>query len=823
MPVRQTVVQPLGLVITPNTYGQYPAGALQIARNVVIRAPGEVWASPAFSAAVPTFGAVSDVLRKLFTVDNGKVFAWTRTAGLVWTVSQNANACTLPTIAVPTGLFSDTGSIFPVRIRERMLSNTLTCGVFVCDKMDPLNAADRTQRSAGMPQPSLNLLAFSGGTIPNQVAVGYSSLIKRSFAEDYTVVSVPSPVYSIYNSAGFDIDVQCTVRWSATAGILAGDIVEVYRTDGINSTSIDVDPGETLKLVHTRTLSAGDIAAGFYTFLDTAICQAPLYQTAGRELYTNPGQETALGANRQPNICGAMAKFKGFSFFGDITERPRWTFTVPAGVGRNDVPPAPVNAWFHLNGLGIHAGVGTVTLASPVITAVPAADIVGVKIGQVWAGSTGVFAAGTSVIAVGAATITMSANALAGGATFALSDRILLDGNPINFGSYSLLLGAASNAPFIPNYEFTIDNKVSLNSLVYSTGITVTIEPVRPNQATMTVAATNGQNYQEPVPEYTGVAKTFTRKRTPQLLQWSKDSEPEHVPPGNETNVGAGTIVAMCATKNALWIFCTDGLYRLSGDAPPWRVDLVDPSCTLVAPQAFTQIRDVIYAYTNYGIVAITDGGINELTSQLLQELFPGPAYSANPLVVLERNELDDELLVTLGTNILYVYSTKQKAWTQLSSTGSQPETTDITALAFQRTPSSGQAVLLVGTSTPGVVPRYFAWNPPSATYLETEVRFQPWYGDDPLSMKQFIDRTFIFDPLDANKSVTSTERSISAGSGTLVSHNSDSYLTVGVPRTYAIAQSQAPGFDMNSSSTQYKFRGLSLRFVTTSDQAWRR
>lgn len=822
MAIRQTVVQPLGLVLTPNTYGQYPAGALEVARNVVIRAPGEIWAAPSFSAAVPTYGAVSDVLRKLFPVDNGKVFAWTRTAGLVWTISQNGNACPYPSIANTTGLFSDTGQIFPVRIRERMLTNTLTCGVFVSDYMDPTSAGEREQRCAGMPQPSMDLSAQSGGTIPDDVAVGYAAVTKRAFSEEYTIVSVPSPVYSLYNSTGVDIDVEVAVRWSATGGVQVGDIIEVYRTDGIESTSSDVDPGETLKLVHTRTLTAGDIATGSYTFLDTAICQAPLYTTSGRELYTNPGQETALGANRQPNICGAMAKFKGFAFFGDITERPRWTFTVPAGVARNDIPPSPANAWFRLNGLGIHAGAGTTSIGSPTITGVPAADIIGVKIGQVWAGSAGVFAANSTVVNVGATTITMSTNALSVSATFQVADRILLDGNPLNFGSYSLLLGAAANAPYIPNYELTIDNKVSLNSLVYSTGITVTIEPVRPNQATMTVAATNGQNYQEPVPEYTATAQTFTRKRTPQLLQWSKDSQPEHVPPGNETNVGAGTIVAMVPTKNALWIFASDGLYRLSGDAPPWRIDLVDPSCVLVAPQAFTQIRDVIYAYTNYGIVAISDGGINELTSQLLQETFPGPPYSGTPTVILERNEVDDELLVSLGTDILYVYNIKQKAWTQLSGAG-QSATTDITALAFQRTPASGQSLVLVGTSTPSAVPRYFVWNDANlASFLETEVVYQPWYGDDPLTMKQFIDRTLIFDPGDFGMMLDVTERGLAAGSGPLVFHNSDSYLTVGVPRAYAIAQSQRPGFNVLAQVFQYKFRGISLRFVPTSNQAWR-
>lgn len=817
--VRQTVVQPLGLINTPNTYGQYPAGALSVAQNIVMRAPGEVWQSPGFGTQVATFGAASDVLRKAFPLDAGKVFAWTRTGAGVWTVSESGNAAALPSIANTTNLFSNTGQITPVRMRERMLSNTATCGVFVSDSMNPTVAADRTQRSAGMPQPimTIGVTTTNAGTIPSAISVGYALLLKRVFSDGYEVVSVPSPVQTIYNTTGGLMDPLITAKWPVNGGVLENDVVEFYRTDGLAGGTAESDPGETLKLVGIRKLTAADIIAGSYVLRDVAVIQAPLYYTSGRELYTNPGQETSLQANRQPNICTTMAPFKGFLFNGNITERPSWTFSVPGGTGDTAIA-AQDTVYFRTNGIGSRRGVSTITAGSAVITAVSATQILGVKIGQRWRGSTLIWPTGTAVINVGVNTITMASNALINQTDWALADVVQIDGVDITFNSLAGFVTAFAVTP--APYELTVDTSINL-STSFVTNFTFTVEPSRPQQSTITVRATNGANYREPIPEFTATVATFSRKTTPNLLQWSKDSEPEHVPPSNETTVGAGTILSMSATKNALWIFCTDGLYRLSGDAPPWRLDLVDPSCIIVAPQALTQLRDTVFAYTNYGIAAITDVGIAEVTSQLLQETFPGPAYSATPTVILERNELDDEIVVSLGTNILYVFNTKQKAWTYLSATPSST-TADITALAFQRTPASGAAVLLVGTSTSGQVPRYAPWNPGGVNFLAGDTRYQPFYGDDPLTMKQFIDETLLFNPADAGKTATVSETGVTIASTPLTLHNSDAYGTVGVPRRFAISQSAAPGFTMLSSATQFKFRGISLRFAPANNQAWR-
>lgn len=366
MSIRQTVVQPLGLVLTPNTYGQYPTGALEVARNVVMRAPGEIWAAPSFSGPVNTFGAVNDTLFKLYPVDAGKVIAWTR-SGTLWTVSEAGNAYTFSGTTIPlvlNNLFSAGGQLYPVRMRERVLVNTIRAGILVADSVNPSAAPDRVLRSACLPQPLVSFLTRStttAETLPNNVCVGYAAILKRVFSDGYTIQSMPSPVMTWPNMVdGVTVDVILTIRWDTTFGVQAGDILEIYRTDGlfVNPLPRNADPGETLKLINVRTLTSTDITNNFYTYRDTTPCLAPLYQTSGRELYTNPGQETALQANIQPDTCFAQAKFKTYNFWGDIYERPSWTYQVPAGYGAT-VGAAPQNtAWWRANGIGTREGTG---------------------------------------------------------------------------------------------------------------------------------------------------------------------------------------------------------------------------------------------------------------------------------------------------------------------------------------------------------------------------------------------------------------------------------------------------------------------------------
>lgn len=792
-----------------------------------MRAPGMFWAAPGFDAQSNLF-AVNDILRKLYPLDSSHIYTWTRTAGLVWTVGEAAVAAGLPALVSTTNLFNDGGRIWPIRARERMLVNTLTAGVLVGDFMAPANAGQRALRFAGLPQPLISSItrgAAPSGTLPLNVLVGYSTLLMRSFSDGYSVVSVPSPIYK-YSDTNLLTNPVLRVSWNINAGVLLGDVVELYRTDGLPTADVNADPGDTLKRIIAYTLTAPDIANGFVDLTDQTTLIAPLYQTTGLEMYTNPFQETYLQANRQPEVNNAQAVFKGYAFYADLTERAKWTFSVPAGFGTTGNVGLGTDYW-RTNGIGTRLGAGTITNGSPVITAVSASDILGIKIGQKWVGGVQ-FTTLNTVIGVGVNTITMSANATSGGAAFALADQILFNAlvtaRVAEFGDMINSFGQGIGTTF----EVTSDAASPAPAMGATTrGATVSLEPTR--QAlfnSFVVAATNGANYQPPVPEFNATGKTFTATQTKNLLRWSKAQQPEHVPAANEDEIGFAQIISMAATKNALWIFCTDGLYRLSGDVPPWRVELFDPACILCAPQALCQMRDSIWAYTNYGIVRIDDSGITEITAKTLNEVFSGPPYAENPHIIVERNETDDEIVVQLnaGSNLFYCFNTKQGGWSTITST---PNTQTITAMAFQRSATSGRQRLLVGTSVSGAAPAYSTWDVLGINFLVPTVIYQPFYADDPLVMKQWIDVTYMFDALDGTPGVTQkTISAIQAGSVVastpITLHTGEAYGTIGITRATAIALANIPGYTHIAYSSQSRFKGLSVRYVPVSNQAWR-
>lgn len=830
MPTRQTVVKPLGLITRPNEYGVYQPGAMAVADNLLFRDVGEMQVSKDIRNTV-SVAAANDVMRKLFPMDSGIIWNASRTAGNVWSMRFDASSAAVPTAFSTTSMLSDVGFIYPLRMRDHFQVNA-TQGMLVSDVMAPASAADRTFRQAGMPQVEISTVTSSttnAGAVAANTQVGYCLIQKRVFANGYEVVSTPSVVYRFPNDAT-TVNVTLRVVWHANAGILAGDIIELYRTDAVSSAASDT--GTTCKLVLSYTLTAADIIAGFVDLTDT---QAPgaLGVTYGRELYTNPGQGGALAANRQANVSKLTASYKGYAFYANVTERPLWSFQVPAGVSGSS---SLSTAYERQYGIGKRSLVGagaTVTAGSAVITAVAAADMVGIKVGQIMTfDPIGAFAANSTIIAVGANTITMSSNS---GANFVgyqpqFADRFQLDGVNFTVGDFSsIFLGIGATGA----YEMTCDQTVRLPTpagvFAPAAGFTVTVEPIRPAFATsMTIRATNGANYQPPVPEWTASVKTFTQTPRPNMLQWSHPQQPEHVPPSNSAFIGAGVVVGLQSTRDALWIFCTDGLFRLSGDAGQWRIDQLDTTLILSAPQCATALRDAVYAYTNRGLLRIADDGFDELSEVTVGDLLPGTAYYETAALIVERDEANDEIHlidtgVSGGAPTQYLYSTRAQAWSKLTFA-------NVTALAYQRIPTNpatqANGWLIIGQSPQGgLTPRYSSFDQGAANTLTATAQYQPFYEADPMQLKQWIDATWVFGLADATRTIASSWSGVADGSNTLTAQlNGDARATFGVPRSVAVAPTISPGISIPAGAFAGPVcKGVSLRYQSlTEQQAYR-
>jgi hypothetical protein len=816
---------------TPNPYGQFPAGALSDATNCVMRNPGELQAAPSFTNYTPISTAgTNDFLRLMVPLDSGHVFSFTHDTGPDWKVSEGVpggtvNAGTFPSIASisATSLFSKS-RISSTRSRDRMLVNS-NRGVMVGDVMAPASTADRTLRWAGLPQPQLAWQSISGSAsspIPTGVMVAYTAVYTREFSDGYIVKSIPAPPFKYLNNTGGPIQITNQIDLSPYGVSQAGDYIEIYRTDGLATASIDADPGSTFKLVQRYKLTAADITAGFVNITDSQAMIAPYYVTPGRELYTNPYQEGSTGGNRQPDICGAMATFKGFTFYGNITERAQWTLAVPAGV--NDGTTMAASAYKRANGVGQRTlSSGTATSGSPTITAVSAADIVGIVPGQQWVSSS-VFSFASAVLSVGASTITLGSNASSSGSVvgFAFADILEVDGVVYRLAGINSLFGS-------PIFELTSNQTYGIANGADNSGVTIVFEhnmaygSYPAGSQNITVRGTHGANYSPPIPEYNATVLTVAPVTTPNLLRWSKDSEPEHVPSVNETQVGSASIIALATTKDALWIACMDGVYRLSGDGGVWRVDLVAPGLVLCAPRCMVNMRETIYAYTNYGFGAITDSGFVPISHTRIRSLLPGPPFAETADLILGRNDVEGEVIISPGVNAFthYVWNTFTQGFTRVYDQFNHFIYT--TAFAWQESPASGAQAFLWGVSELAAKPALFQWNSATA-YLSPGVTFTPFYGDAPFQTKQWIDITYMFMSEASGYTLTaSLANAVVATPVPIVAAQGggDAVCTVGVPRKYAIAPKIIVGFGIASSITTNRvlLEGVSVRYAAIGPQ----
>lgn len=95
-------------------------------------------------------------------------------------------------------------------------------------------------------------------------------------------------------------------------------------------------------------------------------------------------------------------------------------------------------------------------------------------------------------------------------------------------------------------------------------------------------------------------------------VYYSKPSEPEAVPSVNYVDIGSREedILALVPLENALLVFKSDGVWRITGAAPNgWVVDELDLSVRLLTGDMVQVADNVAWALTDRGLLAFTEGG----------------------------------------------------------------------------------------------------------------------------------------------------------------------------------------------------------------------
>lgn len=805
--MRQTVVAPIGLVTQPNKYGgAYAPGAMSRALNVAMRDPNIVSSMPATRSYRNDVVTSAYSIRKLFPAAASILtFANLSTSWEAKWVSSGASTAISPPAGKSFGF--DTGKAHVTESRGRQLF-TANAGPMILD-----GEGDTTARMAGLPPPAYiavsNTHTTDAQAVPEDSAVKYRAHFERTMtvgsAPVVVVGAVSYPTRAQNYFLGSATDFSITVQWSSThTELTAGDKLILYRTKSIPVTSfVDGDPGDTYYLASTYVLTSTDITNGQAVIRDTATDDG-----LGAELYTNPGQESIGGNNWMPPLADDVVTFKGYTFYAGRRLQSQVAIEVPAGWG------LLFGSAERRYGIGGRSFSGD-THSNTTIDNISAANMVGLAVGQAVTGVE--IPANTTITAIpGPSSITIS-NAATGttvGSSCVAFDRIEIAG-VVGDSYYPQGLAQQFYAQ-----DFLCYPSAHSDELAANLGVSVLLTRYWGGSSALTLRATNGANYSPQLPEITDTAMTVEFDEKPNRYHWSKDQQPEAVPILGFAFVGAGTLYRMIGTRDAVYMFCSDGLHRLSGDGGDWRTDPVDPTLVLAARNAVDVLQDQIFAYSNRGLVSVSDaGGITEVSTGVIGDLIPGAAYADTWDTYLACDELHREAWLSFwssNNSVSYVWNTLTKAFTTVD------DTTDWTAMAYSRALRS----LVIGSdAAPQNDVLYFEDDASTTRMGGMDVRLQPLYMGDPFTLKQFIGVDHLFSGVGSAMTLVPSYDGTNYTALTVPAGTLESRVMAPVPRNApAIGTRIAPGFTLSSGGTSnnWSWRGASVTFEHAAEESVR-
>jgi hypothetical protein len=396
---------------------------------------------------------------------------------------------------------------------------------------------------------------------------------------------------------------------------IAGDFVRLYRSVPTSSSSIA--PSENLYLTAEVVLTAGHIAAGAVAIFDYTPVSIP-----NDPLYTNPadGDGSGLdGGNLQPPIYGDVTNFDSATWYCNTRGQQSMNL--------------------EMLGVGATAGIqnnDTITIADSLHS----------------------FTLTFKTTAVGATDV-----------------QIYSDGTPsenITWTTKSLVSKFVQNAHgfgwamYSNSSVNSFPGKVQLARTDFSTD-PIQVKVSRPSSWTPALAS--------------GTFTNSTGDARANGLCNSKLAIPEAVPTNNFRNVGVPNFYArrIFGLRNALIILKEgEGIWSLTGTAGDYNLVQIS-NANIIAPDCAVVCADAVWAYTDQGILRITDSGGCVVVSRAIETelirlatLFPAETYAWSFAVAYET-ERRIMFFVPTGAGTgqggspqlqAYCYSLAANAWT---------------------------------------------------------------------------------------------------------------------------------------------------------------
>ena len=672
-----------GLHTDPNPHAT-PPGALKQAKNVVMRRKGIIEPRPGLTRAVAAattqkFEAVTFFDGQRFTVEQD-------TSGGSW-VYQNGSIGTIDKEGSGNLSFDD-----PAKIQWAEAAGNLYVtaddGVYRVT-----SASDTSAYRAGIPRaharPTISLISAGFGSglwLAAGDFVAYRFVIARE-VNNRVIRGEPSGRVIVENTEAGTRAVRFGIIY-LPEGILEGDVVEIYRSNAV-STSGD-DTSDDMRLALTLRVSASQASLRTIVQKDDGTPEDKL----GAFLYTNETQQGILQSNTRPPKADTLALYNRMLFYGGTQQPHRHVIKFIQGGSTEDQ-------------FLERSVLGDFTSGSPTITNVSSFE--GVELNQNVADTSLPSNAGTYIPAnttitafdAGAATITMSNNATATATnqTFQIHDWIA-------FGGRRYWADIASGGASARDFAASADAQQTMAwlSLALQTDenagdATVRVDMLRgdsneaeiqieslgaPPGTQFAITGTKSKLWQPPL-STSGTDVQSTTEDRPNRVYYSKLDQPEAVPLPHFVDIGpeSNRILKMVPTRDSLMIFGTQGVWRLTGRTPEsLRVDPFDSDLVLIHPHAADVLDNRVIAWTNRGIVAVSDVGVtpisdpfiesdlNPVQSDMLDDIISNEDPGASGFFVA-TNPNRSELYVGVPDahsdnycTTLYVFNTKTAAWT---------------------------------------------------------------------------------------------------------------------------------------------------------------
>lgn len=279
----------------------------------------------------------------------------------------------------------------------------------------------------------------------------------------------------------------------------------------------------------------------------------------GAFLYTSPTQEGILQSNDEPPFAVDICTYKNMTFYANTKGRQNFFLTLISATN---------------SGTGLANG-NTITINGIVYTASTAGET---------------FASGIFKLSAGSA-----------GEQIAETARSLV--KVINLRQSTISAYYISGFGDLPGKIFIQANDYSTSEFYVISSNTTCWNPVLKTSGTDN-ASSNDEN--------------------PNRIYFSKLQQPEAVPLLNYVDAGSRgvEILRIIPLRDSVFVIKEDGLFRIIGEDPSsLRISLFDNTVKLLSIESAVEINNQIYCYTDQGIAAISDNGVQVLSRPIEDQI----------------------------------------------------------------------------------------------------------------------------------------------------------------------------------------------------------